>query len=545
MSTLSLLYPPQYTPDRVNDSPDLTFYSQLGLERLVQVPVKGTVPWEVEHQQFSRLFTSDPAVIQYRLDVVEDLVNNPEICSTFADLLPQIETIAELRADKSRVSDTTSCLYSISEIELYTDCIDTLHQTFSHKAKIQSAGLRSLAQVVADVYNSDEYQNLKSNAAKLMEQTRSIRSITIGVNLDAQLHAVEAGVVAVNSEYYRSGDIIDRILRLDRKDDGFRCLTPLIPYGKNRSDQQATAFNMAINTAIDIVFAAAVRSWRPIIRRYLALKTDFIIALAKEMRLLLGAVELIKKLRELGLPMCKPQVCDQQARVFEVKGLYNPHIALSLGKDRIKDIVFNDFAFDENAMLYILTGANQGGKTAITYAVGITQALFQLGMFVPARSAQLSPVDQILVHFPSSGDSIGKGRLGEECEHLRDIFRCASEHSLVLMDEALSSTSAVEASYIAGEVLLSLSLIGARGIFATHLHDLAQRVDEINSYGGNKSKLDNLVAEVSMDEDGARRTYKIRRTKPDGLSYAKSIAQKYGITLDQIMRERRIRKDRT
>lgn len=536
MSIFSLLYPAGYTKIQEHSLSDRTFYAKLGLDRLIRIPVKGTMPWIDQQEQFAKLLTSDADVIQYRLDVVEDLINNSQLCAVFTEILPQIETIVQLRADKTRASDVTSCLYSISEIELYTNCVDLLYQAIIDAA-VTSSGLKALFQIIRDVHTSSEYQSLKENSLQLMEQTRSIRSVTIGVNLNAQLHVVEAGVVAVNSEYFRSGDIIDRILRLDRTDDGFRCLTPLVPYGRNRADQRDTAFNSAINNALDIIFSSAVRSWRPVIRRYLAQNTDYLVKLAGELRLLLGAVELTKRMRALGMPMCKPQVCPSQDKALKIRSFYNPHIAVSLGTDRAVEMVFNDLEFDSEGMIYVLTGANQGGKTAVTYAVGIIQALFQLGFYVPARSAKLSPVDNIFVHFPSTGDAIGKGRLGEECDHLRQIVASASEFSMVLLDEALSSTSAVEAGFIAGEVLLGLSSIGVRGIFSTHLHDLAQRVDELNQHQANKVKIDNLVAEV--ESESTKRTFKINRVKPDGLSYARSIAQQYGITLEQILQTRR------
>lgn len=60
-----------------------------------------------------------------------------------------------------------------------------------------------------------------------MEDVRGIKSITIGVNLDAQLRPLEAGVVSVNKEIYKSGNVVDKMMRLDFKDDGFFCGTPL------------------------------------------------------------------------------------------------------------------------------------------------------------------------------------------------------------------------------------------------------------------------------------------------------------------------------
>ena len=120
---------------------------------------------------------------------------------------------------------------------------------------------------------------------------------------------------------------------------------------------------------------------------------------------------------------------------------------------------------------------------------------------------------------------------------MRNTLERATDCSLVLMDESLSSTSAVEASYIAGEVIIGLSMIGCRCIFATHLHDLAQRVGELNQHPSARARIDNLVATLK-DGEGDRRSYKIVRMCPDGLSHARSIAEKYGVTLESIMKAR-------
>ena len=160
----------------------------------------------------------------------------------------------------------------------------------------------------------------------------------------------------------------------------------------------------------------------------------------------------------------------------------------------------------------------------------------QLGMFVPANSAKISPVDAIYTHFPTGADdTIDKGRLGEECARLGEIFDCVTKYSLVLLDESLSSTGSYEGSYIAAEVLSGLSMVGCRTLFATHLHELAAEIDRINAdvtaRGGEK--IDTLVAGI---EEG-KRSFKIYRAKPDGKSYARDIAERYGLTFDNILKK--------
>ena len=80
--------------------------------------------------------------------------------------------------------------------------------------------------------------------------------------------------------------------------------------------------------------------------------------------------------------------------------------------------------------------------------------------------------------------------------------------------------------------LAGFSRVGCRCLFSTHLHELAAEIDTINARtapdGG--SRIDTLVAGI---EEG-KRSFKIRRTKPDGKSYARDIADKYGLSYENI-----------
>ena len=163
------------------------------------------------------------------------------------------------------------------------------------------------------------------------------------------------------------------------------------------------------------------------------------------------------------------------------------------------------------------------------------QALFQLGLFIPASEITISPVDGIFTHFPEGADdTIDKGRLGEECQRLREIFDEVTSDSMILLDESLSSTGAYEASYIASEILSSFATIGCRGIFSTHLHELAAKIDEINAISAQHGgvSIDTLVAGMEEGE----RSFKILRAKPDGKSYARDIADKYGLSFDTLVK---------
>ena len=78
-------------------------------------------------------------------------------------------------------------------------------------------------------------------------------------------------------------------------------------------------------------------------------------------------------------------------------------------------------------------------------------------------------------------------------------------------------------------------MAGCRGIFSTHLHELSAMIDGINekctAEGG--ARIDTLVAGMN----NGQRSFKIIRAKPDGKSYARDIANKYGISLEHILKK--------
>lgn len=481
---------------------------------------------------FGSFYTCDPEVILYRQDTFGDMIENPELSHILLKMIPLLNDITELRRMSSdSAASTEAYLYSITEVELYTSLLDLLRDNLIPLApKFKSTAFRRFAERINTLTGSEYYKNLNDQLKELTSRVREIKSVTIGVNFDSQLRASRAGVLSINNEYFKSGELLDKMLRLDFKNDEMTCIAPLIPFKKGQSDNQQNALANAFNGAINDVFRQSIRSWKKVIQHYVLENTDFLIRLMPEIEFVTKATELLMRLKERGCPLCHPVIKPMSEKAFDAKGLCNPIVAMKLDAP----VVPNDFKFDEDGMIYVLTGPNRGGKSVITCAVGIAFVMAQLGLPVCADSCVISPCDEIFTHFPTgSEDTIDKGRLGEECSRLSAIFEEVTEDSLVLCDESLSSTGSFEAAYIASEVLQGFSMARCRGIFSTHLHDLAASVDSINAScvpnGG--VKIDNLVAAI---EKGSR-SFKILREKPDGKSYARDIADKYGLSLDKIM----------
>jgi DNA mismatch repair protein MutS len=526
-SDISLLYPDADTLRR-----HMMGEENAKLSRITTEQLELDYLMDLKTCDFGSFYTCDPDVILYRQDTFEDMIDNPELSHILLKMIPLLNDITELRRMGSdSAASTEAYLYSITEVELYTSLLDLLRDNLIPLAnKFKSTAFRRFAERINTLTGSEYYKNLNNQLKELTSRVREIKSVTIGVNFDSQLRASKAGVLSINNEYFKSGELLDKMLRLDFKNDDMTCIAPLIPFKKGQSDNQQNAFANAFNGAINDVFRQSIRSWKKVIQHYVLENTDFLIRLMPEIEFVTKATELLLKLKERGCPLCHPVIKQMSEKAFDAKGLCNPIVAMKLDAP----VVPNDFTFDENGMIYVLTGPNRGGKSVITCAVGIAFVMAQLGLPVCADSCVISPCDEIFTHFPTgSEDTIDKGRLGEECSRLSAIFEEVSEDSLVLCDESLSSTGSYEAAYIASEVLQGFSMVRCRGIFSTHLHDLAASVDAINAScvpnGG--VKIDNLVAAI---EKGSR-SFKILREKPDGKSYARDIAEKYGLSLDKIM----------
>ena len=527
---ISLLYPNEASKNAHREPgarPNIseTVAEELGLTEI----------FHLKNASLTEFFTHDPEVIRYRQQTVKDCLECPELRAALSRVRPILDDIRQLRILEGDSTARDVYLYSITEIELYVSSLRTLYEGISPLTdRMHSPAFRALCELLTELCESDYYKELNDKLSALSQRVHEIRSITVGVNLDAQLRPTGAGVLSVNAESFKSGKMLDKILRLSFRNDAFTCIAPLTPLGKGQSENRQEALIGAFNGAIEEVYHSAVKGWRAIVDEYVLDSTDFLLQLIPEIEFISRSCEMLDQLMtHPGCSLTFPELAPREEKAFFAEGLYNPRVALAIDDE----IVTNDLDFDDNAKIYILTGPNRGGKSVITVAVGAAQSMLQLGLPVPARRARLSVVDGIFTHFPEGADdTIDKGRLGEECARLRDIFDAISEDSMILLDESLSSTGAYEATYIASEILVSFGARRVRGIFSTHLHDLAATVTDMNerSRAAGGVQLDTLVA--GMEE--GRRSFRIRRAKPDGRSYARDITDKYGLSFENLVKRK-------
>ena len=213
---------------------------------------------------------------------------------------------------------------------------------------------------------------------------------------------------------------------------------------------------------------------------------------------------------------------------MRAEGFYNLRLTLV---ESPASTVRNNLSFSESTRVYLLTGANRGGKTTVTQAIGQLFLLAQGGLYVPADRFAFVPADGVYTHFPADEDkTLDLGRLGEECRRFRELFGACSASSLLLLNESFSTTSFEEGYYIATDAVRALLQKRTRCIYNTHMHKLAQDLTE-PSRGEEFAGAASLI----VRSEGGRRSFQLEAAPPEGSSYARDIAEKYGVTYAQLL----------
>ena len=470
----------------------------------------------------------DVATIHYRQSVLADVLGSAPLREVLREVRPLLRELAFFTTTrKEQSAPLQQAVWRLGELETYVACLQRLADA-AQLPNLTSAGLKALLAFVRRRQADPVYQRLLQELPALRGGLKRRASVSIGINLDDQLRPSEATLLAVHEDKFAERPLLSRI---------FGAASPYQPVA---SIKRVAALGTLFGD-LDRILGAVARPLAKALGQYVRLQVHDLLSLEREIAFYLGAAQLYDKLRARGLPICRPQLAPAGERRLQATRLYNVNLALGSAEERAAGIVGNDLVMDADGRILVLTGPNQGGKTTFTRAVGLLQVLVQAGLYAPAESAAVSPVDLVGTHFPvdEPGHAEG-GRLAEEARRLAALFAAASERSLILMNESLASTSPSESLYLAEDVVRGLRLLGARAVFATHLHELGGRVDAINREVDGGSRLVSLVAEIESgaagggDNGAVRRTYRIRPGPPIGLSYARDIARRYGISFADI-----------
>ncbi|KAI4173967.1 MAG: hypothetical protein LQ348_006446, partial [Seirophora lacunosa] len=182
-------------------------------------------------------------------------------------------------------------------------------------------------------------------------------------------------------------------------------------------------------------------------------------------------ISLAKASSTLGEPCCRPEFVNEERSVVEFSDLRHPCLL-----PNVTDFIPNDVHLGGSTPnINLLTGANAAGKSTILRMTCIAVIMAQIGCYVPASSARLTPIDRIMSRL-GANDNIfaAQSTFFVELSETKKILAEASPRSLVILDELGRGTSSYDGVAVAQAVLHHCAThIGCVGFFATHYHSLA------------------------------------------------------------------------
>ncbi|KAI0411089.1 DNA mismatch repair protein msh6 [Xylaria grammica] len=209
-------------------------------------------------------------------------------------------------------------------------------------------------------------------------------------------------------------------------------------------------------------------------------------------------VSLAKASSSLGEPSCRPTFVDEERSVVEFTELRHPCML-----NTVDDFIPNDIVLGgDSAKINLLTGANAAGKSTILRMSCTAVIMAQIGCYVPASAARLTPCDRIMSRL-GANDNIfaAQSTFFVELSETKKILSEATSRSLVILDELGRGTSSYDGVAVAQAVLHHVAThIGCIGFFATHYHSLATEFE-------NHPEIRAKRMQIHVDDENRRVTF--------------------------------------
>jgi len=186
------------------------------------------------------------------------------------------------------------------------------------------------------------------------------------------------------------------------------------------------------------------------------------------------------------------------SHVLDIKDGRHPVIERQLPPD--DPYVPNDVWLDnDEQQVIILTGPNMSGKSALLRQTALIVIMAQAGCFVPAKEARIGIIDKIFTRVGASDNlSLGESTFMVEMNEAASILNNLSDRSLVLLDEIGRGTSTYDGISIAWAMVeyIHENRFRAKTLFATHYHELNEMEStfpRVRNFNVSIRELDNRV----------------------------------------------------
>jgi len=517
---MDLLFPSQKKPCMINNMTS-ALIEDIRLDKIARA--MALRQYALSASDLCELFTDNPDTILYRNAVIRDMIANPAISESFSIILPMLYKMKEqLDTSNRNTNEIRKPIYLYHLLQNYIVVTDKLIGALNYPNPC--VALKFLRNELCLQRSDKTFIAMEQRLNQLDLQFLNTKSLTCGISFapGKLTWAMKNGDVGDHRNY--TPKLLDlREYRIEPLDQS-TVFEPINIETAGLSKIKPLS-SVLFEELENVILDDFIHSYK---KQYDALKTTIsnrfnwyqdLIKHIEALRFYLSVLELFNKLE--GHSICFAEIAND----FEAEGLYSLNLAL----DNQTEPVTNDISL--SSCYHILTGANNSGKTEFLITVSQAQFMFQIGMFVPAKKMRIGPVAYICTLFMGGENSTyTDSRMGEELERFKSIMQLISSQDgrcMVMLNEPMTSTSAIEGVQICSDMVNFLIKKSACGIIVTHYYDLYEKLVE-----EGQTQSVSLVM-VTKDEAGyAKHTFKVAEKLPEYKSYALEIADRLGITIE-------------
>ncbi|SNX54801.1 DNA mismatch repair protein MutS [Thermoanaerobacterium sp. RBIITD] len=428
--------------------------------------------------------------ILYRQDILRDCLKNPYVVRTIYGIA--VETIENEKKNFWSIfsSYPSSILHSSIELmHMYIDMLKKLRNVAEENIhNFDSDGFKSLFSMLQKELDDGYIETVKNHLKELKFDN--------GVLISAELGKGNKGIhyILRKSKETKQG-LIERI---------FSKKTPAFTfYISDRDESGMKALSELKDRGINLVANALAQSADHI--------NGFFKMLRTELAFYIGCINLYEQLTKIGETICFPVPLSADERKHSFVGLYDISLSLTMKQK----VVANDLNADKKD-LFVITGANQGGKTTFLRSIGLAQLMMQCGMFVAAEKFSSNICIGLFTHFKREEDEeMNSGKLDEELSRMSDIVDNIKQDSMILFNESFAATNEREGSEISRQIISALLEVRVKIFFVTHLYELSRSLYD--------KKMDNAIFLRAERKPNGERSFKLVEGEPLKTSYGEDL----------------------
>ena len=512
--------------DFVKNEPD--FFRDLNLDQVLEPIFFAESDYGIQEYFYSPV--SDEKTILYRQEILRDFENKDvfDLYDSFSRDIFKISSdikafVADYEGENRENVNLISKGHMLFYAEQYVALIRGLIQG-AEGCQIKSAGLREFNDFLREYAESENFNNI-------IEDTCKIRAVFDEKEYCLMIKRGTFKVLKYNKEddnCDEARELFGRFIEDDSTD-----------YLHNFPDRLFSEhIENKILTLLQKIYPKEFGLLDKFFSSYIDFVNDTVVQFAREIRFFIGWHNFTLVMKENGLSFCYPEIVEtascQEKSSFQGVGASGDEKSekifssgffdIALAKKIKGNVVVNEFVLNEPERIIVITGPNQGGKTTFARALGQLFYFASLGLSVAGTSACLPVADKILTHFERKENfSTQRGKLQDDVDRLHDVLSCATEKSLIIVNEIYASTTLKDALKLGSFMMDDIAKLKSIAVVVTFMDELAGHGEETVS----------MMSNVKSDNSNER-TFKIIRRPPDGNAHAEFIAEKYGLTYEQI-----------